>query len=123
MRNTVFKDYVNLRKDVDLEINEHLVDLANQVAKDIGINVNEEDEEEDLTEEHETDKHETVDVVTRKIGEGEQQLEKEVSWLKWVPKHTSVMSLKEIQDELKEKGGNLQGENQSKSSQSEVNIS
>ena len=57
---------MNLRKDVNLEINEHLIDLANQVAEDIGINVNEEDEEEDLPEEHETDKHETVDVVTRK---------------------------------------------------------
>ena len=38
-----------------------------------------------------------------KISKGEQHLQKEVSWLKWVPKHTSVMSLKEIQDELKEK--------------------
>ena len=69
LRNTVFKDYVNLREVAQLETNEHLVDLSNQVAEDIGININEEDEEdeeEDLPEEHETDKHETVDVVTRK---------------------------------------------------------
>ena len=66
---------MNLREDVDLEINDHLVDLANQVAKDIGININEEDEEdeeEDFLEEHETDKlehetdkHESVGVATR----------------------------------------------------------
>ena len=53
---------MNLREDVELEINEHLIDLANQVAEDIGINI---DEEEDVQ-----DKHGTVDGVTRKNSQG-----------------------------------------------------
>ena len=81
---------MNLRHDTELEINGHLMYLANQVAEDIEINVNEE--------EVVPNEHETVDGVSRKISEGEQQLEKEVSWLKWVPNHISVMSQKEIQD-------------------------
>ena len=49
---------MNLRQDIELEINDHLIDLANQVAEDIGININ---EEEDVP-----DEYETVDGVTRK---------------------------------------------------------
>ena len=86
---------MDLRHDAELEDDDFLIDLGNQVAEDKGIDLNEKKVVQN--------EHGTVDGVTRKIQEGEQEFDKEVAWLKWVPKHTVVMTHQEIQEELKEK--------------------